>query len=157
MRNLVIFTYLVIKVIVLDQFTKVSAMYYFEHTKDPHIMLPFLNIIEAYNYGMSFGILSSYQQYSNIFFIMISSIIITLCFLFYLSENNFLNTSCFGFIIGGAIGNIIDRVRVGAVFDFIDFHVYGWHYPAFNFADAAIVTGAILLIAAQFEFFNRKL
>lgn len=141
----------------VDQFTKISAMCYFEHTSEHHAMLPFLNIVEAYNYGMSFGILGSYQEYSNYLFIILSTVICVFCIVFYLKNNDFLYTACFGLIVGGAIGNLIDRVRMGAVFDFIDFHFYGWHYPAFNFADAAIVSGAILLVFSQFEFMNKKL
>src|SRR5690606_9236152 len=51
-----------------------------------------------------------------------------------------------GLIIGGALGNVIDRVRFGAVLDFLDFHAFGWHWPAFNVADSAISVGAVLLL-----------
>jgi signal peptidase II len=51
-----------------------------------------------------------------------------------------------GLVIGGALGNVVDRIRFGAVFDFVDLHVAGWHWPAFNVADAAIVAGAGLLL-----------
>lgn len=51
-----------------------------------------------------------------------------------------------GLIIGGAIGNVIDRIRIGAVFDFLDFHLFGHHWPAFNLADSAICIGAIIIL-----------
>jgi signal peptidase II len=51
-----------------------------------------------------------------------------------------------GLVIGGAIGNVVDRLRFGAVFDFLDLHVMGWHWPAFNIADAAISVGVVLLL-----------
>ena len=51
-----------------------------------------------------------------------------------------------GLIIGGAIGNVIDRIRFGAVFDFLDFHAFGFHWPAFNVADSAISVGAVILV-----------
>jgi signal peptidase II len=56
-----------------------------------------------------------------------------------------------GLIVGGAIGNIIDRYRFGAVFDFLDFHAFGWHWPAFNVADSAIVIGVGLLLLDGFR------
>jgi signal peptidase II len=56
-------------------------------------------------------------------------------------------TGALGLIIGGAVGNIIDRLRFGAVFDFLDFHAFGWHWPAFNVADSAITVGVAVLFA----------
>jgi signal peptidase II len=53
-------------------------------------------------------------------------------------------------ILGGALGNVIDRLRFGSVVDFLDFHALGWHFPAFNVADSAITTGAVLLILEGF-------
>ena len=53
-------------------------------------------------------------------------------------------------ILGGAVGNLIDRLRFGHVVDFLDFHAFGWHWPAFNVADSAITTGAVLLILEGF-------
>jgi signal peptidase II len=55
-----------------------------------------------------------------------------------------------GLVLGGAIGNVIDRLRHGAVVDFLDFHLSGYHWPAFNLADSAIVVGALLLVAESF-------
>ena len=55
-----------------------------------------------------------------------------------------------GLVMGGAIGNVIDRARWGAVFDFADFHISHWHWPAFNIADSAIVIGALLLLSEIF-------
>ncbi len=58
-------------------------------------------------------------------------------------------------ILGGAIGNLIDRVAYGHVIDFLDFHVHGWHWPAFNVADSAITVGAILFVLDEFRRVNR--
>ena len=60
--------------------------------------------------------------------------------------NHFITASGLGLIIGGAVGNVIDRARFGAVIDFLDFHALGWHWPAFNVADSAIFVGAVLLL-----------
>ena len=61
-------------------------------------------------------------------------------------EDNPLIQTALGFIIGGAIGNVIDRIRLGAVFDFLDFHIAGQHWPAFNAADSFICIGAVIII-----------
>ena len=63
-----------------------------------------------------------------------------------LPQHERLTRACLTLILGGAIGNLIDRVRLGYVIDFLDFHAAGWHWPAFNVADAAISCGAVLLI-----------
>ena len=60
-----------------------------------------------------------------------------------------LETTCLGMIAGGATGNVVDRIRQGAVTDFLDFHIGGWHWPAFNMADVTIVVGAVLLFAGS--------
>jgi signal peptidase II len=54
-----------------------------------------------------------------------------------------------GLIVGGAIGNVVDRLRLGAVIDFVDLHAAGWHWPAFNVADSAIALGVLVIIAAE--------
>ena len=60
--------------------------------------------------------------------------------------DHLITASGLGLIIGGAMGNVIDRARFGAVIDFLDFHALGWHWPAFNVADSAIFVGAVLLL-----------
>lgn len=154
--NFILFCYLIFKVAVIDQVTKRIVIDYFHYTKDHHPILPFINIIEAYNHGISFGMFSD-ASYSNILFSLIAVIICTVCFVIFIRENTFVHASAFGFIIGGAVGNLIDRYDIGAVFDFIDFHVGGWHFATFNFADAAIVTGVIILLVSNIDFFNKKL
>jgi signal peptidase II len=78
-------------------------------------------------------------------------------FLFYwmLKEVNRLKIVCFGLIIGGALGNVIDRIRFGAVLDFLEFHIATYHWPAFNLADSFICVGACILIALEI-FKNKK-
>ena len=67
-----------------------------------------------------------------------------------LPRQAWLSVASLGLILGGAIGNLVDRVRIGRVDDFLDFHYAGMHWPAFNVADAAITVGAICLIVATF-------
>lgn len=106
-------------------------------------LFPFFNLTMVWNEGISFGLFHG----SGIWILSGLSLIITVLFSVWLTKvNNWLQTIALGLVIGGAIGNVIDRFRFGAVADFFDFHVMGWHYPAFNVADSAIVIGIALLI-----------
>jgi signal peptidase II len=133
------------KVIVFDQFTKGAAITLFSHHKSDFMINEFLNFILVYNKGISFGVFSEFH-YSNYLFAVLN-IIICSALLRWLYQNS-LYSNCFavGFIIGGALGNLIDRIRFSAVVDFIDFHLNLWHYPTFNFADSAVVIGVIMLL-----------
>lgn len=113
----------------------------------------FLNFVEIWNKGISFGIFSEYNL-SPILFICVSSAILIL--MLYLMTN--IGPIIQGMIVGGAIGNLIDRIIFGQVFDFIDFHILGWHYPAFNLADSFIVMSVILILIAEISRYitNRK-
>jgi len=73
------------------------------------------------------------------------AVVVTLLFWLRRSEHAMLAVGL-GLVIGGALGNVVDRARYGAVVDFLDFHVAGWHWPAFNFADAGICIGAGLIL-----------
>ena len=131
-----------ITTIAIDQYSK-----YFVLTKvnqDPFVILPFLNIVSVWNKGISFGILSN-TQYSNILFFCVATLIVS--FLIYLSfKDKGKNILPYSLIIGGGIANIIDRINYGAVFDFIDFHIGKYHWPAFNVADSAIFIGIVFLL-----------
>lgn len=105
----------------------------------------FIELVEVWNSGISFGMLSS-LPYSDFFF-SIFSIIITgvLGYLIYKS-NDKLTYLGFSFMIGGAIGNVVDRIYWGAVYDFIYFHIGDWYWPAFNLADVFIVCGMFTVL-----------
>lgn len=112
-------------------------------------ILPFFNIVMVWNQGVSFGMLHGFGPW----LLVILSAAITVWFSIWL----FLSTQkiqkiAIAMVIGGAIGNAIDRIRFGAVIDFLDFHAFGWHYPAFNIADSAIVLGVFTLIIYSFFF-----
>lgn len=111
-------------------------------------VLPFFNLVEVWNPGISFGMFSNlaYGQW------LLSglSVGITIMFAFFLREaRDRLSVIACCLIIGGAIGNIFDRVRFGAVADYLDFHLAGYHWPAFNITDTAIVIGVALLLSAS--------
>ena len=117
----------------------------------PLKILSFFNLVIVYNKGISFGMLSN----SNIALINIVLPIflsfITIFLLFWLLKSKEkLVIVALGFIIGGATGNLIDRVFYGAVTDFLDFHIGYYHYPAFNIADSAIFIGVAIIVITGF-------
>lgn len=140
-------------VIIIDQISKIM-IFNFLSTRGGYMeVLPFFNLVMVENRGISFGLFSD-QKYSHIFFMLTSSMI-SLVLIFWLrkAENAILSWGL-ALMIGGAVGNIIDRIRMGAVADFLDFHVAGLHWPAFNVADAAICIGACFLIIDAIFFSN---
>ena len=106
-------------------------------------ILPFLNIVYVENKGAAFGM---FANLGNNFFIAISFIALA-SILFYMSKTpKGLELFSISLIFGGAVGNLIDRIMLGKVIDFIDFYVGTWHWPAFNVADSALTVGIILFI-----------
>jgi signal peptidase II len=106
-------------------------------------LLPFFNLSMVWNEGISFGLFHG----SGIWILVGLSLIITVLFSVWMTRaQSWFQIVALALVIGGAIGNVIDRLRFGAVADFFDFHVFGWHYPAFNIADCGIVVGIALLV-----------
>ncbi len=111
-------------------------------------VMPFFNLVEVWNHGVSFGMMKGlpYGQWllSGI------SLTITTVMLYYLQKaEDKLSITAFSFVVAGGLGNVLDRIRFGAVADYLDFHAFGYHWPAFNFTDVAIVSGAFLLLIAN--------
>lgn len=103
----------------------------------------FFNLTMVWNEGISFGLFHG----SGVWILVGLSLIITVIFSgWMLRSTSWFQTVALALVIGGAIGNVMDRLRFGAVADFFDFHVMGWHYPAFNIADCGIVVGIALLV-----------
>ncbi len=131
-------------VIILDQITKLSIISYvkpFEYIK----VFPFLHIVNVKNKGGAFGI---FKDMGNAVFIVVSFIaIIFIIFLLIRSKESYLG---FSLILGGAIGNLIDRLHYGWVVDFIDFSIGRFHWPAFNVADSALTIGVIIILFNHF-------
>ncbi len=145
---------LALLIIILDQLSK---YYILEYVVNEYGVIPctsFFNIVRAWNTGVSFSMFNDMGN-MGIWVLSLSSIIIV-CFLIYwlYKENNKLIQISLGFIIGGALGNVIDRIRLGAVFDFLDFYVGDKHWPAFNVADSFICIGAFLII--MHSLFNQQ-
>jgi signal peptidase II len=109
-------------------------------------ILPFFNIVMVWNKGISFG-LFNHGSNTGPMLLMAASLAITLIFLVVLFRSPVsLQSLGISLIIGGALGNVIDRLRFGAVIDFLDFHIGDYHWPAFNVADSCICIGVVLLI-----------
>ena len=108
---------------------------------------PFFNLVLVHNRGAAFSLLSNASGWQREFFISIA-VIASVWVVYLLRRHPRQTLFCFALslILGGAIGNVIDRVLFGAVIDFLDFHVAGYHWPAFNVADSAITCGAVLLV-----------
>ena len=109
-------------------------------------VLPFLNIVHVENKGAAFSILSNM---GNTYFIVISFVAICAIILYLSRLQKGLEFYSLSLILGGAAGNLIDRIRIGKVIDFIDVFVGKWHWPAFNLADSALTVGIILFLMAN--------
>ncbi|MDR3450095.1 MAG: signal peptidase II [Alphaproteobacteria bacterium] len=107
----------------------------------------FLNFVLVWNKGVTFGVMShETHSYMPYVLIAVAAVILFLLGRWLLRTGSTPVAVALGGIMGGAIGNVIDRVRYGAVVDFIDFHYRTYHWYAFNVADAAIVTGVAILL-----------
>lgn len=133
-------------IITLSDIISKIWMIKFMHGRKVFEIFEFFNLVSVYNKGISFSMLSSGEEGTKIALICIS-IIISLLIIFWIKkETSFFTVFSLGVILGGALGNLIDRICNGAVFDFLDFHVGRYHWPAFNIADAAIVSGVFILL-----------
>jgi len=109
-------------------------------------VLPFFNIVMVKNSGITFGMLGGIASPSFLIFL---SIIVIMLMLIWVRKNEQYALPV-TLIISGAIGNIIDRIIYGSVVDFLDFHLFEYHWPAFNIADSAIVIGSAILFFISF-------
>ena len=133
-------------VLAADQITKLWIL---SAVMQPPRVIPvtsFFNLVLGWNRGVSFGILNFESQLSAwLLPIAVIAIIVALGVWLYRADRLRV-AAALGLIIGGAIGNLVDRLSFGAVTDFLDFHAWGNHWPAFNLADSGITVGAIVLI-----------
>jgi len=152
----VIFLITLLLVVGLDQISKIYVSSVMSlHASHP-VIDGFFNITYVRNPGAAFGFLANAApMFRSLFLIVVSAAAIVMI-LWFLAKNKsagmFL-TFALSLILGGAVGNLLDRIRFGSVVDFLDFYIASWHWPAFNVADSAISVGAVLLIV---EMFGRK-
>ena len=106
---------------------------------------PFFNLVLTWNRGMSFGLFNTGAALNTLVFTAVAAVIVAGLLIWLRRAREPLLVLSIGLVIGGAIGNVIDRLGRGAVVDFLDFHLGEWHWFAFNLADAAICVGVGLM------------
>jgi signal peptidase II len=133
-------------ILIADQFTKVLVLGYYR-LGDSTYVAPFFNLVRAHNTGAAFSFLAAASGWQRWFFTAIG-VAATLFILWLLRSHAHQKLFAFALacILGGAVGNVIDRMLHGYVVDFLQFHWRGWYFPAFNVADSAITVGAACLI-----------
>ena len=143
-------------VIVVDQVSKIivlSALGPFQGVS----VTPFFNLVVVLNTGISFGLFASEGELARYLLVALALIVSIILMRWLASSTNRFVCAALGMIIGGAFGNVIDRLVHKAVVDFLDFHLYGWHWPAFNVADSAITIGvALFVLASLLERYGRS-
>ena len=137
--------------VTLDQLSKFAVTRSIAYGSGIEIT-PFFNLVLVHNKGAAFSFLSGASGWQRGFFIGIAAIAIAWV-VYLLRKYPRQTVFCFALslVLGGAIGNVIDRVWLGAVIDFLDFHAAGHHFPAFNVADSGITCGAAILIWDSFR------
>ena len=138
---------LALLVIVLDQITKVAVLEAFEPGERLAVIPGLFDLTLLFNRGAAFSFLAGHDGWQRWFFVGIAAAA-SVFILYQLLAHRHQRMFCvaLGLILGGAVGNVIDRLVYGQVVDFLLFHQGSWYFPAFNVADSAITVGAVLLI-----------
>ena len=140
-KNIIIFILGATTVIVLDQITKAAIVAKFFIHESYTIINGFFNLVYVMNPGAAFGFLANASATFRYFFFIGITVAVILLIIYYIMKSkpqNMLYGDILTLIFAGAVGNLIDRIRFGAVVDFLDFYIGTWHWPAFNVADSAI-------------------
>ena len=140
-------------VVGLDQWSKAAVVQSFRLYESVEIIPGFFSLTYLTNKGAAFGFLAGVDAaWRHYFFLTLASVALVLLVVawFRMRKAHLFYGPALALIAGGALGNVIDRVRVGAVVDFLDFYVAGNHWPAFNIADSAISVGVGLFLLANF-------
>jgi signal peptidase II len=144
-------------IVAADQLTKWLVLGYFQNRYPREELTGFFNLVLVFNKGAAFSLFAQapgWQTPLLVAFALAAAAIVSVLIV----RNPARGLLCLGLalILGGAVGNLIDRLRFGHVVDFLDFHALGWHWPAFNVADAAISVGAVLLILEGFVHHEKR-
>ena len=143
-------------VVVLDQLSKWVVLENIHYGETIYVA-PFWNWVLAFNPGAAFSLLADQPGWQRWFFTVLAlGISGWIAFMLRQHPQQKLLSLALSLVMGGALGNVIDRVRFGAVVDFVKWHVAGYYWPAFNVADSAITIGAVLLVIEQLTATNKK-
>ncbi len=143
-------------IFVADQWTKQWILDHYQHG-DATVVTSFFNIVRAHNPGAAFSFLAGASGWQRWFFTAIGvGAAVFIVWLLRAHAGQRLFSFALTLILGGAIGNVVDRLQHGYVVDFLDFHWAGWHFPAFNIADSGITVGAVLLILDELRRMRRS-
>ena len=148
-RNLIIFILGAIVVIAVDQITKAAITEKLFMYGSHKVIDGFFSLVYVTNPGAAFGFLARAPEIFRYLFFIGITVLAILLIIYYIvksKQETLLIVISLALIFGGAVGNLIDRIRFGAVVDFLDFYIGTWHWPAFNVADSAISIGAVLMI-----------
>ena len=132
--------------ILLDQWSKHALLSTASHRLLPIEITDFFNLVLVHNRGISFGVLSESWHAMPLVLTLFTSLVAVGLLIWMLKAHELKTSVPLGLIVGGAVGNIVDRLRFGSVTDFLDFHWHGHHWPAFNIADSAICIGVVILV-----------
>lgn len=140
------YSWIAVVALVLDQASKFAALHFL--ARAPIEVMPFFNLALAFNTGAAFSFLNDAGGWQNLFFATIAAVVSVgiLVVIRRLGANDKQVAVALWLILGGALGNLSDRLYHGYVVDFIDVYYRAWHWPTFNIADSAIFIGAVLLI-----------
>jgi signal peptidase II len=135
-------------VVICDQLSKHAILHLFAgRAPDDHVVVaPFFNLLLTRNSGISFGMFNGVPGANALVFSLAAAAVIAILFYWLTRVDNRFLAIAIGLIIGGAAGNVIDRLLGGSVIDFLDFHLGAWHWPAFNIADSAICLGVVAML-----------
>ena len=145
--------WLALVAIVIDQISKWFTVAYLEFGYPGIAVTPFFNLVHVYNPGAAFSFLADQGGWQRWFFAVLATAVTALLsvWMYKLPRTARWLPIAYALIIGGAIGNFIDRLVLGHVVDFLDFYVGSWHWPAFNLADSFIFIGAAMIIIDSFK------
>jgi signal peptidase II len=146
---------LIVAAVVADQSTKTAALSLLSQgTAVP--VLPGFNLSLGFNTGASFGMMGGFMAGKPLLMAALTGALTIAFAVMAFRAQHALERAGFALVVGGALGNIIDRLRQGAVTDFLDLYWRDWHWPTFNVADIAITLGAVLILAASLPLRRRK-
>ncbi|MBQ7659963.1 MAG: signal peptidase II [Alphaproteobacteria bacterium] len=145
-KKVILGLFVALFVLIADQVSKYFVFKFIFENGSPFEVCPYFNIVTAFNKGVSFSMFQGGGVWSRVVLVALALLVVAFLFYWLAKEKSRFVQICLALIIGGALGNVTDRLRLGAVYDFLDFHFGAYHWPAFNLADTFICIGAFLIV-----------